>query len=548
MEYTIGSTVLNDWKIVRSIGAGAFGKVYEIQKNKYGVVAKAALKVMHIPHSPSDVQAILQEGMDERSVTTYFRGFVQEIANEISIMTSLKGHANIVSCEDYSVVEYEDTIGWDILIRMELLTPMQDYLEHHSMSERDIIGLGQDLCQALVTCQKKALIHRDIKPGNIFVNEEGQFKLGDFGIARSAEKTASGLSKKGTESYMAPEVYLGKPYGPSVDIYSVGLVLYKLMNNNRLPFLPPISQPISFADRENSLRCRMSGDTIPKPELASEEFTEVILKACAYESKDRYHNAEEMLKSLQKLKNVSDVSNLNVAYDSAQNDDDEKILPIEYAEDITLPETHETDDDKTLFLDSSYDGDNLEKEERLRHRTSKKHRIIAFLLVLVFLCMTIVPLVSHFLKSVSREGFSFDDMERIYVYSESNYGVSVFESAARGYHAQLEEATEAEYKELTYQFEDTIEILQGLETYEVVRRSNDRFIEYGPCALYQTEEGDARLFQVLLYESGYKMMECGFDSELSFNYLNFYVITNLSTEEEIGVTFQTDLYELYKIK
>ena len=79
MEYTIGTKVLNDWKIVRLIGEGAFGKVYEIQKNNYGVVAKAALKVIHIPQSSSDVQAISQEGMDEVSVTSYFRGFVKEI-------------------------------------------------------------------------------------------------------------------------------------------------------------------------------------------------------------------------------------------------------------------------------------------------------------------------------------------------------------------------------------------------------------------------------------------------------------------------------------
>lgn len=550
MEYNVGGTVFDDWKIIRLIGEGGFGKVYEIQKNNYGVNLKSALKVIHIPHSPSDLQAILQEGMDEVSVTSYFHGFVQEIVNEISIMTSLKGHTNIVSCEDYSVVESEDTIGWDILIRMELLTPLQEYLERYQMKEKDVVELGIDLCQALVACQKKGLIHRDIKPGNIFVNEEGQFKLGDFGIARSAEKTAGGLSKKGTEGYMAPEVYLGKPYGPSVDIYSVGIVLYKLMNNNRLPFLPPVPQPIKFSDREDSLRRRISGENLQTPELASKEFAEIILKASAYEPKDRYHTVEEMLKSLQVLKKLSDESRQNMVCDSEQKNYDEKTLPLfdDCSEDRTLIEIQETNNDNTPFLDIFPIKDDLEDDHELIHKTSKRHRIIVFVLVLVFLMMALVLLVSQVLNNISQTKDPFNDMERIYVYSESNYGVSVFESAARGYHAQLEEATEAEYKELTYQFEDTIEILQGLETYEVVRHSNDRFIEYGPCALYQTEDGDARLFQVLLYESGYKMMECGFDSELSFNHLNFYIVTNLSAEDEVGVTFQADSYKIREIK
>ena len=71
--------------------------------------------------------------------------------------------------------------------------------------------MGRELTSALIFCQKKGLIHRDIKPENIFVSEAGQFKLGDFGVARTVEKTTGGLSRKGTEKYMAPEVYLGKP-------------------------------------------------------------------------------------------------------------------------------------------------------------------------------------------------------------------------------------------------------------------------------------------------------------------------------------------------
>ena len=120
-------------------------------------------------------------------------------------------------------------IGWDILIQMELLTPLNQYIRDHVVTRQDVIRLGIDLCKALELCQKYNIIHRDVKPENIFISETGDFKLGDFGIARTVEKTTSGLSKKGTYTYMAPEVYKGEAYGTTVDIYSLGIVLYRLL-------------------------------------------------------------------------------------------------------------------------------------------------------------------------------------------------------------------------------------------------------------------------------------------------------------------------------
>ena len=301
MNYTINSFVFNDWKIVREIGEGSFGKVFEIQKTDFGITSRSALKVITVPKNQSDVRLALSEGMDERSVTSYFQGFVDELVKEIAIMSSLKSHPGIVSCEDHKVLPHSGELGWDILIRMELLTPLTEYQMNHTFDEALVRKMAMDLTSALVFCQKKALIHRDIKPENIFVNESGQFKLGDFGVARTAGKTTGGLSKKGTEIYMAPEVYLAQPYGCSVDVYSLGLVLYKFMNYGRLPFLPPYPAPITFADRENSMVQRMQGVQLPPPAAASPELAQIILTACSYHPRDRYLSAADMLAALQAL-------------------------------------------------------------------------------------------------------------------------------------------------------------------------------------------------------------------------------------------------------
>lgn len=310
MEYKEGTKIpsMPGWEIVRELGSGSYGTVFEVQKKNFEVTAKAAVKLIRIPKSVSEIREAMSEGMDEQSVTTYFEGIVKRFVKEIAVMSELKSHPNIVACEDYVVESHAENIGWDILIRMELLTTLTNYQLKNPMNEETVKCLAMDICEALVFCQKKGLIHRDIKPANIFVDENERFKLGDFGVARTAEKTMGGYSKQGTENYMAPEVYLGRPYGATVDIYSLGLVLYRLMNGNRLPFYPAAPKQIEFSDRENALVTRMRGDVMPPPCNASEEFAAIILKACAYDSKNRYRTAAEMLEALKNLEKKSSES------------------------------------------------------------------------------------------------------------------------------------------------------------------------------------------------------------------------------------------------
>ena len=298
MEYTIGTRVFNDWEITAEIGEGSYGKVYQLRKENFGIVANGALKVLRIPRSNSDVKDALSQGMDEQSVTGYFKGIVEEFMREVAVMSDMKSHPNIVGCQDYAIVAHEGSMGWDILIRMDLLTPLQSWQIDHPMDEAEVRRLGIDLCEALVHCQQRGLIHRDIKPANIFVDDLGRYRLGDFGVARTADKTMGGMSKQGTENYMAPEVYLGKPYGPTVDIYSLGMVLYQLMNGGRLPFYPLPPAPIEFSHRFEVLKKRMGGEQMPPPVHASEDLAAIILKACAFDSANRYRTAAELMEAL----------------------------------------------------------------------------------------------------------------------------------------------------------------------------------------------------------------------------------------------------------
>ena len=287
-----------EWQIEKQIGKGSFGTVYQVVKEENNVKSMAAIKVISIPLDSSEVVALRADGLDDNASRTYFKGIVDDFVNEIRMMESFKGIQNIVSVEDFKVVEKDTEIGWDIFIRMELLTPFQTYVQGKTFTEKDVIRLGCDICTALEICGQRNIIHRDIKPENIFVNDFGFFKLGDFGIARKMEHMTAGLSQKGTLNYMAPEVFTGTQYDARVDIYSLGIMLYRLLNANRMPFVDSEKKLMDPNARREALERRIQGEALPRPCDASDAMAEVILRSCAFSPADRFATATEMKKAL----------------------------------------------------------------------------------------------------------------------------------------------------------------------------------------------------------------------------------------------------------
>ena len=283
------------WHVSGVIGQGSYGKVYKIDRDdEISGHSEAALKVISVPRDLSDIETALTEGMTPDDASVYFFSIAKEIAKEFIIMEKFKGNTNIVDYEDHAVIKHKQDPGWDILIRMELLRPITEEMRIRPFTEREVIKIGLDLCTALELCAKNNIIHRDIKPENIFISKKGDYKLGDFGVARAL----SVFSKKGTFAYMAPEVFRGDHYDAGADIYSLGLVLYRLLNDNREPFLPPAPAIITFASKEEAFNKRMEGNTLPKPANASDEMYEIIKKACAYNPAERYLSAADMKKAL----------------------------------------------------------------------------------------------------------------------------------------------------------------------------------------------------------------------------------------------------------
>ncbi len=288
-------TVWPEWNIEKEIGQGSYGTVYKCvnETKEY-----CAIKVISIPQNEHEMSEVISEKMSVEQSREYYKDIADDLIKEIEILKALKGTKNIVEIYDAQIIEKADGIGWNILIRMELLTDFNTYISDKQLGEKDVIKLGADLGNALSVCHKAKIIHRDIKPENILVDDEGNFKLGDFGVAKQMEKTQGSMSVKGTYNYMSPEVFAGKKCDGRADLYSLALVMYKLLNNNRLPFIDPNKQLVRYSERQAAFEKRINGEELPGIQGVSNELNAVILKACAFKPNDRQKDIEEFNKEL----------------------------------------------------------------------------------------------------------------------------------------------------------------------------------------------------------------------------------------------------------
>lgn len=287
-----------NWYADELLGEGSYGRVYRIVRHDGGGTYYSACKHITIPKNEAEVQNARAMGMDNRSTYTYFSDMASRILNEINIMYALRGESNIVTYEDHFIVHQEGSLKWDVFIRMELLIPLSAYIANNALGEDEIRRLGVEMCTALEACEAYKIIHRDIKEGNIFLNPRGTYKLGDFGIARELSSSNMSMSMRGTPSYVAPEVYNGQQYDATVDLYSLGILMYKLLNGGRYPFFPPAPQNITMESSEQAFALRMQGRVPPMPVYGSESIKSIVMKAISFSPRDRFPSASAMKAAL----------------------------------------------------------------------------------------------------------------------------------------------------------------------------------------------------------------------------------------------------------
>lgn len=302
-RYPQYGTVFEKWQIREKLGGGQHGKSAVFKLSRIDNESQtAALKSIALIESEGRYDALSGEWQTAyEEARTACR---EEAEGEVRVMDSLRGFPNVVDYQEHCFVDWEDEHGYgrDMLILMELLTDLRKEIKAGRPFDRnELIRIGEDICCALSVCHQNGIIHRDIKPENIFIRKDasGQaacYKLGDFGIARIVIEAPGSMASTnvGTPQYAAPEQFTTR-HDKRVDIYSLGLVLYEMSNEMRLPFAEsPFVTNAEIIKRNN-------GTPLPKPSQADDELARVILKACAFLPDDRYQTAEELRSALHDL-------------------------------------------------------------------------------------------------------------------------------------------------------------------------------------------------------------------------------------------------------
>lgn len=292
------------WTVTKLIGEGSFGAVYEAECDILGNKSNCAVKLISfrdlgIPRGEKAYETLSPEELEKIKIEK-----AKKNVREVVFMDKLQGRDHIVTIYDYDIFPRERTT--DIIIRMELLTNLDTYMKMQQITSEKrlkeiVVKLGKDICKALKECEEEKIVHRDIKPENIFVNKDGTFKLGDFGLSKELRKTVYLSRIQGTPLYMSPEAFdWHQKTDYRSDIYSLGIVLYVLLNDGKIPFA---SDEENFDEEESAIKKRIDGEECFPPKHDDGELWKIVKKACQFKKEDRYQHAEEMLKDLEKLKN-----------------------------------------------------------------------------------------------------------------------------------------------------------------------------------------------------------------------------------------------------
>lgn len=329
----IGKNILG-YTVSEKIGSGAFGTVYKVIKENVSGQYIRALKHITIPTEKQYNSILNSMGGDVSKANSYFSQMLNNIVSEIKILNSLseKGVQHIVRYYENDIVISDSPRRYDIFILMEYLTPLEDFMQRKEFLVRDVVKLGLEVLYGLQSCHNNGVIHRDIKDDNIFVSDKGEYKIGDFGVSKVLKGSSKAESLKGTPNFLAPEIYLEKEgYTKSVDLYSLGIVLYRLLNYSRNPFLPRFPKQFFAQDEDIAFEKRMSGKIPELPALGGEKIGNVIVKAIS-NSFERFQTAEEFINALEMAieDTPSEIFNEKVTYDTFSLGEQENLKRKEY--------------------------------------------------------------------------------------------------------------------------------------------------------------------------------------------------------------------------
>ena len=243
---------------------------------------KYIVKIISVPASENKFDALLLTGAypNRSSALAYFEEVANGIVAEKKILDNLAQLEGFVPFEDCQIVPMDNAGGYDVYLLSEYRRTLERQISRAPLTQLAAVNLGLDLCTGLAVCRRSGYMCVDLKPSNIYVIGDKEYRIGDLGFARLNYLKYESLPDKYRSVYTAPELEDAfATLNSTIDIYAVGLILYQVFNGGMLPLT-------------------VTSEKFEPPAYADPEMAEIILKACDPNPEKRWQDPVQMGQAL----------------------------------------------------------------------------------------------------------------------------------------------------------------------------------------------------------------------------------------------------------
>jgi len=199
---------------------------------------KYIVKIISVPASQTKLDALLLTGayQDKYSALAYFEQQAKGIVDEKKILDNLAQLEGFVPFEDCQIVPMDDATGYDVYLLSTYKPTLLRQNSRAPMTQLEAVNLGLDICSALSVCRRSGYLYVDLKPANIYIVGDKEYRIGDLGFIKLSGLKYASLLDRYRSGYTAPELEDAvAPLNDTIDIYALGLILYQIFNGGELP-------------------------------------------------------------------------------------------------------------------------------------------------------------------------------------------------------------------------------------------------------------------------------------------------------------------------
>lgn len=301
---------------------------------------KYIVKIISLPPSQTQLDALLLTGAlsDKDAAQKYYEDRANEIVRELETLQNLSRQEGFLPCAGFQAVPMEDETGYDVYILANYKRSLEKQFVKQPLTQLDALNFGLDICAALNACRRSGYLFINLKPSNIYVTMNGEYKISDLGF----------VSLKALKYATIPDHYIGTYTPPEIkdafssisqttDVYALGMILYQIYNGGELPV--------------------RSEEPLTAPKYADEELSQIILKACSFDPEERWQTPAEMGQMLVSYMQKNGASDAPIV-PAAEPEPEETISE---EEPVTEDHTESADTESTQITDNSEEPEAIDE-------------------------------------------------------------------------------------------------------------------------------------------------------------------------------------------